>query len=148
MFSSSPQGGQSKLNICIHGRFLRKPFAMVEKLANEWVVQPRLPFLNECKLKASIVSTTGKKGNWGPNVAILMPMQEPKSEFSLNKLVVAELKILSGSALLPVQDVVHGRPNLKFGLHFGDMGESDLYTVGKEEFLRKEVVGSQVEPHK
>ena len=90
----------------------------------------------------------GQKGNWGPNVAILMPMQEPKSEFSLNKLVVAELKILSGSALLPVQDVVHGRPNLKFGLHFGDMGESDLYTVGKEEFLRKEVVGSQVEPHK
>ena len=64
----------------------------------------RLPFLNECKFKASIVSTTDTKRNRGPKVEILMLTPEPKSEFSLNKLVVAELKILSGSAVLPVQE--------------------------------------------
>jgi len=54
----------------------------VEKLANEWVFQPRLPFLNECKFKASVVSTTDKKRDWGPSVEILMLTPEPKGEFS------------------------------------------------------------------
>jgi hypothetical protein len=54
----------------------------VEKLANEWVVEPRLPFLNECKFKASIVGTADKKRNRGPNVEILMLTPEPKGEFS------------------------------------------------------------------
>jgi hypothetical protein len=58
----------------------------------------------------------------------------------MNQLVVAELKVFSGSAVLSIQSMMHGRPNLKFGLHVQDMDEANIHTVGKEEFLRKEIV--------
>ena len=38
--------------------------------------------MNECKFKASVVSTTDKKRDWGPSVEILMLTPEPKGEFS------------------------------------------------------------------
>ena len=85
----------------------------------------------------------GQKEGLGSNRKGFDAHARAKIEFSLNKLVAAELKILSGSAIPPVQNLVHGRPNIKFGLHIGDVGESDIYTVGKGEFLRKELVGNQ-----
>ena len=106
----------------------------------------RLPFLNECKFKASIVSTTDTKRNRGPKVEILMLTPEPKSEFSLNKLVVAELKILSGSAVLPVQEWCMADPIKKIGLHIGDVGESGIYT-GKNS-CEKKLWEARVEPQK
>ena len=54
----------------------------MEKLANEWVVQARLPFLNEGKFKAA------------------------KSLFSLYKPFVVELKIFSGTTVLPIKGVM------------------------------------------
>ena len=46
---------------------------------------------------------------------MLLPVA--KSTFSLYKSFVVELKISSGTTVLPIKGVVHGRPNIKFGLH-------------------------------
>ena len=112
----------------------------MEKLADERIVEPRLPLLYEGEFKAAIVGTTNKKRDWGPNIEVLMFTPESEGQFSMNQLVVAELKVFSGSAVLSIQSMMHGRPNLKFGLHVQDMDEANIHTVGKEEFLRKEIV--------
>ena len=44
----------------------------MEKLADERIVEPRLPLLYEGEFKAAIVGTTNKKRDWGPNIEVLM----------------------------------------------------------------------------
>ena len=105
-------------------------------MANEWVVQPRLPFLNECKFKASIVGTADKKRNRGPNVEILMLTPEPTSEFTLNKIVIAELKICMAD---PIQNL--GCTVVMWVLR--------IYTqLGKKNSFEKRLWEARVEPHK
>ena len=44
----------------------------MEKLTDERVVQPGLPFLDEGKLQAPEVGAAGKKRDWGPDEQVLV----------------------------------------------------------------------------
>ena len=46
MASTTPKRSQPELCMCVHRWMLQKTLLGVEKLANERIVQPRLPFLN------------------------------------------------------------------------------------------------------
>ena len=48
--------------------FFKNALSWLEKLANEWVVQARLPFLNKGEFKASVVSSLRIDGNGSPDV--------------------------------------------------------------------------------
>ena len=47
-----------------------------------------------------------------------------KCQLSLDKSLVGELKILSGSAVLSVESTMHCRAHIKLGLQIGDMSET------------------------
>ena len=46
MAGTAPKFGQSELSVGVHRWTFQKTLLRVKKLANEWVVQTRLPFLN------------------------------------------------------------------------------------------------------
>ena len=56
------------------------------------------------------------------------------------KSFVVELKIFSGTTVLPIKGVMHGGPNIKLGLHVPDMSETDVNTLGLEKWFGKKVV--------
>ena len=66
------KSGKAKLGVGVHSRFFKDTFSGMEELANERVVEPRLPLLYEGEFKAAIVGTTNKKRDWGPNIEVLM----------------------------------------------------------------------------
>jgi hypothetical protein len=47
---------------------------------------------------------------------------------------------LSGAIVFAIQSMVHGRPNVEFGLHVHDMGETKIDTLGLEKWLGEKVV--------
>jgi hypothetical protein len=47
VFRATPESGQSKLGIGIHGWFVEEAFPRMEKLTGEWVIETWLPLLNE-----------------------------------------------------------------------------------------------------
>ena len=52
--------------------FLRRPFFGWEELADEWIVEARLPFLNECHFKTAVVDPVGVYWDGCPNIQIVM----------------------------------------------------------------------------
>jgi hypothetical protein len=74
--------------------------------------------LDEHKFEASIISTTDKKRDWGPDAQVLMFTLVPKGQFSLHQLVVAELIFFFGTTVPPAQDMVYGRPIKNVGCVF------------------------------
>jgi len=68
VFGTTPKGGKSKLSIGVHRGVFGDAFSWVKELTNEWIVQARLPFLGQSKLKTSIVSTFRVDWDGGPNV--------------------------------------------------------------------------------
>ena len=58
MFGTTPEGGKAKLCVGIEEGFLEKTFLWMVKLANEGVVQSRLPFLDEGYFEAAIVHSS------------------------------------------------------------------------------------------
>ena len=107
----------------------------MEKLANERVVEPRLPFLYKSKFKTTIVSSFDKKGNWCPYIQVGLLLPESNGKFCLDKLVMGEL-----ATILAIQSMMHGRPNIKLGLHVHNVGETKINTLGPEKWLGKEIV--------
>ena len=72
MFGTTPESGKAKLCIGIEKGFLEKTLLWMVKLANEGIVQSRLPFLNEGNFEAAIVNSVGIDGNGSPNIQIVM----------------------------------------------------------------------------
>ena len=72
---------------------------------------------------------------------MLLPVA--KSQFSLYKSFVVELKIFSGTTVLPIKGVVHCGPNIKLGLHVHDAGETNVNALGLEKWFGKKVVGME-----
>ena len=70
---------------------------------------------------------------------MLLPVA--KSKLSLYKSFVVELKKFSGTTVLPIKGVVHGRPNIKFGLHVHDVSETIVNALGLEKWFGEKVVG-------
>ena len=96
----------------------------MEELATEWIVQAWLPFLDQGKLKTSIVSTFCVDWDGSPNVQVVVLFPVAESEFGLDQPIVGEWEKLSEATVFAAQSMVHGRPNVKFGLHVQNMGES------------------------
>ena len=72
MFGSSPQRGQTKLRVCVQGRFLEDAFLWVKELANEWIVESGLPFLNDGHFETAIVCSFRIYWDGSPNVQVVM----------------------------------------------------------------------------
>ena len=113
---------------------------MVE-LTNEGKVESRLPFLNEGHFKAAIVDSVCVDWDRSPNVQIVMVMPIAKCQFGLDKSLVRELEVFSGAAVLSVESVMHCRSQVKFGLHVGDVGETDVNALRLKKLSGKQVVG-------
>ena len=113
---------------------------MVE-LTNERKVESRLPFLNKGYFEASVVNSVCIDGNRSPNVQIVMLMPVAKRQFGLDQSLVGELEIFAGSAVLSVESMMHCRAQVKFGLHVGDVGETDVNALRLEKLSGKQVVG-------
>ena len=96
--------------------------------------------LDEGQFKASVVGTFRVEGNGSPDIQVVMLLPVAKSHFSLYKSFVVELKIFSGTTVLPVKSVVHGGPNIKLGLRVHDMSETNVNTLGLEKWFGEEVV--------
>jgi hypothetical protein len=113
----------------------------MEELANERVVEPRLPFLNESKFKAPIVGSLNEKPNWSPSIQIVVLLPETEGQFSLDKLVIGELEKFPGATVFAIQGMVHCRPNIEFGLHVHNVREANVDALGKEKCFCKKIVG-------
>ena len=68
-------------------------------------------------------------------------MPVAKRQFGLDQSLVGELEIFAGSAVLSVESMMHCRAQVKFWLHIGDVGETDVNTLGLEKLSGKQVVG-------
>ena len=113
---------------------------MVE-LTDEGKVESRLPFLNEGYFETSIINSVCIDGDRSPNVQIVMIMPVAKCQFGLDQSLVGELEIFAGSAVLSVESMMHCRAQVKFGLHVGDVGETDVNALRLEKLSGKQVVG-------
>ena len=123
--------------------FFEKTLLWMEKLANERVIQARLPFLNQCHFKAAVVASVCVNWDGCPNIQIVMFSPITKCQFSLYKSLIGELKVFSGAAVLSVHDMMHCRAHVKFGLHGFDMSETNIDALRLEELSGEKVVGMQ-----
>ena len=64
--------------------------------------------MDEGEFEASVVGTLRVEGNGSPDIQVVMLLPVAKSQFSLYKSFVVELKIFSRTTVLPVKGVVHG----------------------------------------
>ena len=61
MLGSSPKSGKTKLGIRVHRWPFPKTFFGMEKIANERVIEARLPFFNWGKFQAAVVWAASQK---------------------------------------------------------------------------------------
>jgi len=94
VFGTTPKSGQAKLSVGVHGWLLQNSFPRVAKMAHERVVEPRLPLLD---VQGSDIQLDVQKEGRGPNIEVLMFVPKSECQFSMNQLVVAELKEFSGT---------------------------------------------------
>ena len=140
VFGTTPEGGKAKLCIGIEKGFLEKTLLWMVKLANEGVVQSRLPFLNEGYFEAAIVNSVGIDGNWSPNIQIVMFVPVAQCQFGLDQSLVGELEIVARSAVFSIEGVMHCRAQVELGLHVLDVGEPDIDALRLEKLSGKQVV--------
>lgn len=88
--------------------------------------------MDQSQLKTSVVSTFSVDWEKIPNVQAVMLFPVAKSQFGLDQPIVAELKNLSGATVFAVQGVMHCGPNMEFGLHVHNIGETKIDTLGQE----------------
>ena len=144
MLGAMPQSCQAELCICIQGRFFENALSGMKKLTNEGVVQPRLPFLNECEFKAPVIGSFRVDGDGSPDIQVVVFLPVAKSKLSLYKSFVVELKKFPGTTILPVEGMMHGGSNIKLGLHVHDMSETNVNTPGLEKWLGEEIVMGEI----
>ena len=141
MFGSTPEGGKSELRVGVEKGFFEQTLLWVVELTNEGKVESRLPFLNEGYFKASLVNSVCIDGDRSPDVQIVMIMPVAECQFGLDQSLVGGLEIFAGSAVLSVESVMHCRAQIKFGLHVGDMGKTDVDALRLKKLSGKQVVG-------
>ena len=67
----------------------------MKELANEWIVETRLPFLNECHFQAAIVDSVCVDWDWSPNVQVVVVVPVAECQFSLDKSLIGKLEVFS-----------------------------------------------------
>ena len=140
VFGTTPQCGQAKLSIGIHGRFFEDASSRMEELADAWIVETRLPFLDQGQLETSVVRSFSVYWERRPAIQIVVLFPVAESQLSLDQPIVVELEKFSGATVFAIQSVVHCRPNIEFGLHVHDVGETDVDTLRLEKWFGKKVV--------
>ena len=140
MFGTTPEGGKAKLCVGIEEGFLEKTLLWMVKLANEGVVQSRLPFLDEGYFGAAIVHSVGIDGNRSPNIQIVMFVPVVQCQFGLDQSLVGELEVFSRSAVFSIEGVMHCRAQVELGLHVLDVGKPDVDALRLEKLSGKQVV--------
>ena len=141
MFGTAPEGGKAELCVGIQKGFFEKTLLWMEELTNEGIVESRLPFLNEGHFEAAIVDSVCVDWDRSPNVQVVMAMPIAECQFGLDKSLIRELEVFSGAAVLSVESMVHCRTQIEFGLHVGDVGETDVDALRLEKLSGKKVVG-------
>ena len=109
-------------------------------MANERIIEARLPFLNQCHFQAAVVASVCIDWNRCSNIQVVVFLPVTKCQFSLHKSLIGELKVFPGATILSVYDMVHCRAHVEFGLHGFDVGETDIDTLRLEELSGKKVV--------
>ena len=143
MLGTTPEGGKAKLCVGIEKGFLEKTLLWMVKLANEGIVQSRLPFLNEGYFEAAIVHSVGIDGNRSPNIQIVMFMPVAQCQFGLDQSLVGELEVFARSAesaVFSIEGVMHCRAQVELGLHVLDVGKPDVDALRLEKLSGKQVV--------
>ena len=126
MFGTTPKGGEAKLCVGIQKGFFENTLLWVEELANEGIVESGLPLLNEGHFEAAIVCSVCVDWDRSPNVQVVVVMPIAKCQLGLDKSLVRELEVFPGAAVLSVEGVVHCRAHIEFGLHVGNVSETDV----------------------
>ena len=114
------------MRVGIQNGFFENTFLGVEELANERIVESGLPLLNEGHFEAAIVCSVGVDWDWSPNVQVVVVKPIAKCQLCLDKSLVCELEVFSGATVLSVEGVVHCRAHIEFGLHVGNVSETDV----------------------
>jgi hypothetical protein len=112
----------------------------MEELADAWIVETRLPFLDQGQLETSVVRAFSVYWERRPAIQIVVLFPVAESQLSLDQPIVVELEKFSGATVFAIQSVVHCRPNIEFGLHVHDVGETDVDTLRLEKWFGKKVV--------
>ena len=141
MFGTTPESGEAKLCVGVEKGFFEETLLWMVELTNEREIESRLPFLNEGGFEASVVHSVCIYGNRSPNVQVVMLMPVAERQFGLDQSLVGELEIFARSAVLSVESVMRCRAQVKFGLHVGDVGETDVNALRLEKLSGKQVVG-------
>ena len=115
MFGTPPKGGQAKLRVGVEKGFSENALLWVEELANEGIVEPGLPFLDEGHFKTAIICPVCIDWDWSPHVQVVMILPIAKCQISVDKSFFGELKVLSGSAVLSVEGAMHGGSHINLG---------------------------------
>ena len=140
MFGTTPEGGKAELCVGVEKGFLEKTLLWMVKLANEGIVQSRLPFLNEGYFEASIVHSVGIDGDRSPNIQIVMFMPVAQCQFGLDQSLVGELEIFVRSAVFSVEGMMHCRAQVELGLHVLDVGKPNVDALRLEKLSGKQIV--------
>ena len=112
----------------------------MEKLANERVVQPGLPLLDEGEFETPKIGAAGEKRDWGPYEQVLMFAPVAQGQFRLNQAVMSKLVVLASATVLPVKYMMKGRPKIEFGLKIVDVCEADIHILWQEKDLGKKLM--------
>ena len=113
----------------------------MKKLTNKGIIEPGLPFLDDGHFETAIVGSFRVYWDWRPNIQVVMFPPVANCKLSLDKSFIGELKVLSGTTVLPVQSMMHCRANVELLLHVRDVGETKIDAVRLEKWPGKEVVG-------
>ena len=140
MFGTPPKSRKAKLSIGVKKGFFEKTLLWVEELANERIIEARLPFLDEGYFKTAVVHSVGIDGDRSPNIQIVMFMPIAQGQFGLDQSLVGELEIFARSAVLSVESMMHCRAQVELGLHVLNVGEPDVYALRLEKLSGEQVV--------
>ena len=140
MFGTTPEGGKAELCVGVEKGFFEKTLLWMVKLADEGIVQARLPFLNEGYFEASVVHSVCIDGDRSPNIQIVMFMPVAKCQFGLDQSLVGELEIFARSAVFSVESMMHCRAQVELGLHVLDVGKPNVDALRLEKLSGKQVV--------
>ena len=143
MSGATPQSCQTKLAVGVEGMFFEKTSFWVEKLANEWKVETRLPFLNQCQFKAAKIGAVRVDRDWCPSIKIVMFLPISKCKLSMNQSFIGELEKFSGTTMLSIQHIVHGRAQVELRLQIDNMGETDVDSIRLVKRSGKLIVGGK-----
>lgn len=124
VFGMTPESGKAKLCIAVHRRFFENALSGMEKLVYKRVVESRLPFLDESKIKASIIFPVSKMWNWSPHVQIVVLLPVTQSQFSMDKQSWVSWK--NFLERLYLRSRVWCTANIEFGLHVHDARETNV----------------------